>query len=198
GEPVRAKEWWRVTCRDWRRRRPQTRGEVVLSALAAAASRRGRLRDVPTGKAACSCQALFPAEPPRTRGLQKACPPDRFGCSILSARELHTSLRFPWLHLLSTTPSHLYFGKVFPNMGAPLFDCSSVASSSMTSQCSARTPFSMRTISAAIQLTGRPIFENRPCKIAKSPSATMVPRSYLRVGGRLLMRSKRPSRPGSI
>jgi predicted SnoaL-like aldol condensation-catalyzing enzyme len=25
--------------------------------------------------------------------------------------------------------SHLYFGKVFPNMGAPLFDCSSVASS---------------------------------------------------------------------
>jgi DNA-binding HxlR family transcriptional regulator len=25
--------------------------------------------------------------------------------------------------------THLYFGKVFPNMGAPLFDCSSVASS---------------------------------------------------------------------
>src|SRR3984957_11656921 len=31
--------------------------------------------------------------------------------------------------LLSCNPTHLYVGKVFPNMGRPLFDCSSVASS---------------------------------------------------------------------
>src|SRR5258708_34412787 len=41
------------------------------------------------------------------RGFQKACPPDRFGSSILSARELHKSLRFPLFHLLSSIPSHL-------------------------------------------------------------------------------------------
>ena len=38
-------------------------------------------------------------------------------------------IRLARTHLLSTTPRHSYFGKVFPNMGAPLFDCSSVASS---------------------------------------------------------------------
>src|SRR5713101_7893136 len=118
GEPLRAKECWLVTCRDWRRRRHQTRDEVVLSAPAAAASRRVWLLDVPTSKESCSCQALFPAGLPRTRGFQKACPPDRFGSSTLSARELCKRRRFPWLHLLSTIPSHLCFGKVFPNMGA--------------------------------------------------------------------------------
>src|SRR5258708_21985942 len=41
------------------------------------------------------------------RGFQKACPPDRFGSSILSTRELHKSLRFPLFHLLSTIPFHL-------------------------------------------------------------------------------------------
>src|SRR6476646_7681317 len=95
GEPVRAKEWRLVTCRDWRRRRHQTRDEIVLSAPAAAASRRVWLSDVPTSKATCSCQALFPAEPPRTRDFHKACPPDRFGFSMLSARELRKSLGFP-------------------------------------------------------------------------------------------------------
>src|ERR1700736_2115498 len=125
-EPVRAKKCRLATCRDSRRKQHQTRDEVVLSAPTAAASRRVWLSDVPTSKAACFCPVLFPAESPRTRGVQKACPPDRFGSSILSARELHKSLRFPWLHLLSTTPSHLCFGKFFPKMGAPLFDCSSV------------------------------------------------------------------------
>src|SRR2546426_12821400 len=38
----------------------------------------------------------------------------------------------------------------------------------------------MRRISAAIQFTGAPKPLNRPCKITKSPSATMVPGSYLR------------------
>src|ERR1700694_3876725 len=99
-EPVRAKECRSATCRDSRRRQHQTRDEVVLSAPAAATSRRVWLSDVPTSKATCSCQVLFPAEPPRTRGFQKACPPDRFGLSILSARELRKSLRFPCLHLL--------------------------------------------------------------------------------------------------
>jgi hypothetical protein len=38
--------------------------------------------------------------------------------------------------------------QVSPNMGAPLLDCSLVASSWMMSQCSARMPFSIRTMSA--------------------------------------------------
>ena len=51
------------------------------------------------------------------------------GVPCFSARELRKILRFPSVRLPSTTPFHLYFGKVFPNIGAPLFDCSSVASS---------------------------------------------------------------------
>src|ERR1700732_768264 len=102
-EPVRATECQLATCRDSRRRRHQTRDEVVLSAPAAAAWRRGWLSDVPTGTAPCSCQVLFPAGPPRTRGFQTACPPDRFGSSRLSARELRKRGRFPCRHLLSTT-----------------------------------------------------------------------------------------------
>src|SRR5262245_13448555 len=39
----------------------------------------------------------------------------------------------------------VYFGNWSPNMGKPLLDCSFVASSWMTSQCSARTPFSILT-----------------------------------------------------
>src|SRR5260370_34138758 len=113
GEPVRAKECRPATCRDSRRRRHQTRDEVVLSGPAAAASRRVWLSDVPTSKAPCSCPVLFPAGPPRTKGLQTACPPDRFGSSILSALELRKRRRFPCLHLLSTIAAHLCFGKVF-------------------------------------------------------------------------------------
>src|SRR5437899_11379159 len=56
----------------------------------------------------------------------------------------------------------------------------------------------MRTISAAIQFTGAPKSLNRPCTITKSPSATIVPGSYFNVGGRLLMRLNRPSRPGAM
>src|SRR5712671_2778549 len=85
-----------------------------------------------------------------------------------------------------------------PNIGRPLFDCSCVTSSWITSQCSTRTPSSMRTMSAATQFTGRPKFENRPCTMTKFPSATIVPGSYLRAGGRLLMRSNKPSRPGAM
>src|SRR3984893_7183999 len=100
GAPVRAKECRPATCRDWRRRRHQTQDEVVLPAPAAATWRRGWLSDVPTGKALYSCQAPLPAGPPLTRGLQTACPPDRFGSSMLSARELRKMNRFPCLHLL--------------------------------------------------------------------------------------------------
>src|SRR5438552_12075292 len=50
-----------------------------------------------------------------------------------------------------------------PNIGMPLFDSAFVASSCKTSQCSARRPFSILTISAATQATGRPIPEKRPC-----------------------------------
>jgi hypothetical protein len=41
----------------------------------------------------------------------------------------------------------------------------------------------MRIMSAAIQFTGRPMPENRPWMMTKSPSATITPGSYLRVGG---------------
>src|SRR5258706_8675439 len=102
-ELVRAKGCRPVTCRDSRRRRHQTQDEVVLSAPAAAAWRRGRLSDVPRGKALDSCQVLFPAGPPRTRGFQTACPPDRFGSSTLSTLEQRKRSRFPCLYLLSTT-----------------------------------------------------------------------------------------------
>src|ERR1700730_7536825 len=102
-EPVRAKECRLATWQDARERPNRTQDEVVLSTPAAAAWRRGRLSDVPTGKAPYSCQVLFPAGPPRTRGFQEACPPDRFGSSILSARERRKTGRFPCLHLLSTT-----------------------------------------------------------------------------------------------
>src|SRR5216684_2645448 len=103
GEPVRAKEWRLVTCRDWRRRRHQTRDEAVLPSPTAAASRRVWLSDVPTSKAACFCPALFPAGPPQTRVLQKACPPGRVVPSIPSAREPHKSLRLSLLRFLNTT-----------------------------------------------------------------------------------------------
>src|ERR1700722_2845405 len=93
---------------------------------------------------------------------------------------------------------HLYFGKVFPNIGAPLFDCSSVASSWITSQCSTSIPSSMRTISAAIQFTGSPRSLNRPCTMTKLLSAMMIPGSYFSVGGVLFIRSNKPSRPGAM
>src|SRR5260370_14360740 len=54
----------------------------------------------------------------------------------------------------SSVSSHLYIGKLFPNMGAPLSDCSSVASSCITSKCSTSNPSSTRKMSAAIQFTG--------------------------------------------
>jgi len=72
-------------------------------------------------------------------------------------------------------------------------DCSREASSWITSQCSTRTPSWMRRMSAAIQFTGWPEPENRPCTITKSFSVTIVPGSYFSVGGMLLMRLNRPS-----
>jgi hypothetical protein len=53
-------------------------------------------------------------------------------------------------------------------MGRPLFDCSWAASSWITSQCSIRLPSLIRRMSAAIQFTGWPTPENRPCTITKS------------------------------
>src|SRR5438132_11654653 len=49
-----------------------------------------------------------------------------------------------------------YPGNELPNIGFPLLDCPRVASSSMTSQCSTKTPSSMTRMSAAIQLAGAP------------------------------------------
>src|SRR4029077_14629727 len=86
-------------------------------------------------------------------------------------------------------------GNLLPNIGRPLLDDSRVTSSSITSQCSARTPSSMRTMSAVIQFAGWAWPEKRPCTITKSPSATIIPDSYFRAGGMLLMRLNRPSRP---
>src|SRR6187200_2291683 len=40
--------------------------------------------------------------------------------------------------------------------------------------------------------------QKRPCTITKSPSATIVPGSCLSVGGMLLTRLNRPSRPGEM
>src|SRR6202521_4862736 len=93
---------------------------------------------------------------------------------------------------------NVHFVKTLPNIGRPLFDCSLDASSWITSQCSTRMLSLMRRMSAAIQFTGRPKSEKRPCTITKSPLATIVPGSYLSVVGRLLMRWRlnRPPRPG--
>src|SRR5258706_8339447 len=55
----------------------------------------------------------------------------------------------------------LHCGKVSPNMGKPLFDCSCVTSSSITSQWSMSIPSCSRTISPAIQFTGAPKPEKR-------------------------------------
>jgi len=85
-----------------------------------------------------------------------------------------------------------------PNIARPLFEDSRVASSWITSRCSTRNPSLMRRVSAAIQSTGRPKAENRPCTIIKSPSATIVPGLYFRVEGRLLTRLNSPSRPGAL
>jgi hypothetical protein len=52
-----------------------------------------------------------------------------------------------------------------PNIGRPLTDSASVASSWRTSQCSASLPSSMRTISVAIQAAGRPLPVKRPWAI---------------------------------
>src|ERR1700682_5311407 len=64
-----------------------------------------------------------------------------------------TSDFFTWRSLLPMDfNTHLV--NESPNIGRPLFDCSCVASSSITSQCSTRVPSLMRTMSAAIQFTG--------------------------------------------
>jgi hypothetical protein len=51
---------------------------------------------------------------------------------------------------------------------------------------------------ATIQFTGSPMPEYRPWTMTKSPSATNTPGSYLSVGGVLLTKLNRPSRPGSM
>ena len=40
--------------------------------------------------------------------------------------------------------------------------------------------------------------ENRPWTITRSPSATIILGAYFSVGGMLLMRLNRPSRPGAM
>src|SRR5262249_38704004 len=90
-----------------------------------------------------------------------------------------------------------YFVNLSPNMGSPLFDSALVASSWITSQCSRKTSSLMRRMSATTQFLGKAP-EYRPWIITNSPSATTVPGSYLRVGGRLLMRLNNPSRPGAM
>ena len=83
--------------------------------------------------------------------------PIRFiGMEVLVMRAASTEKR-------RTPQGHPYEGKILPNMGRPLTDSFCVASSWSTSQCSARRPFSNRTMSAAIQDAGLPIPVNRPC-----------------------------------
>src|SRR5260370_23296103 len=60
---------------------------------------------------------------------------------------------------------NVHFVKTLPNIGRPLFDCSRHASSWITYQCSTRMLSLMRRIAAALQFTGRPKSENRPCTI---------------------------------
>ncbi len=86
--------------------------------------------------------------------------------------DVRTQRRFPrcrtYAELLRGRDQYLYMkelvqaAKRSPNIGRPLFDSAFVASSCNTSQCSARRPFSIRTISAAIQATGGPCPEKRP------------------------------------
>jgi hypothetical protein len=47
-----------------------------------------------------------------------------------------------------------------------------------------------------VQFFDLPVFENRPWTITQSPSATIVPGSYLKVTGELRIKSNRPSRQG--
>src|ERR1700719_955721 len=61
-ERVRATECQLATCRASRRRRVQTRDEVVLSAPATAASRRGWLSDVPQVKNPVPARRYFPQD----------------------------------------------------------------------------------------------------------------------------------------
>src|SRR5260370_20279759 len=121
-------------------------------------------------------------------------------------RESKTFLRFTVFRQLDDQHQRLPFscsqsraqsGNLSPNIGSPLFDCFLVASSWITSQCSRRTPLLMRRMSAAIQFADRKP-ENRPWIITNSPSATIVPCSYLSVGGRVLTRLNNPSRPGGV
>src|SRR4029077_12219904 len=89
-------------------------------------------------------------------------------------------------------------GNVGPNIGRPLTDVSRVASSSMTSQCSAKRPFSRRTISTTIQFAGKPRPVMRPCSISRFSSAKIAPFSYRIVSGTDLINPNRPSRPGGM
>ena len=65
-------------------------------------------------------------------------------------------------------------GNLSPNIGRPLRDCSRVVSSWMTSQCSASTPSSMRTMSATTHAAGWPIPLNRPWRMTKSSVAAAM------------------------
>src|SRR2546422_568960 len=99
----------------------------------------------------------------------------------------------------STHPSGVcYSGNRSPNIGRPLLDSACDASSSTTSQCSTSIPSTTRTKSATIQFFACPKPEKRLCTITNSPSATICSWSCLKVGGMLLIRLKRPSRPGSM
>src|SRR5713101_6461602 len=72
----------------------------------------------------------------------------------------------------------VHFVNASPNMGRPLFDCSCVASSSITSQYSTRTPSLTGKMSAAIRSVGWPKPKKRPCTIAKFFSPTVSFDSY--------------------
>ena len=79
---------------------------------------------------------------------------------------IHHGIQTSWRFRFQLTPN------LSPNMGRPLLDDAAVASSWMTSQCSTRIPSLTRRMSAAIQFTGWPKPENRPCTITTSSSAT--------------------------
>jgi len=77
-------------------------------------------------------------------------------------------------------------GKRSPNIGRPLRDCSRVASSRMTSLCSASTPILHAHDAATTHAAGRAIPLNRPSRMPKAPAAAATWFSYRSVAGKPL------------
>jgi len=109
---------------DWRRRRHRTRMKPSPSPNSGSIASCMAVR-CPTNKQPVPTRRYFRKTPSDERSPKSLSAP-RFAPSTPSTQEPHKNLRLPCLHLLSTTPCHLYFGKVLPNTRAPLSICSSI------------------------------------------------------------------------